>query len=102
MKSTPTLGIEQEVVDKADLFPEVLVQFENWMKSHNLGLTKTYMIVTDGPFDMGRFLYLQCQHSELEFPAYGSHWANLRKVFVNFYRESFYKVNNGHCECRYL
>ena len=53
------------------------------------------MIITDGPFDMGRFMYLQCQQSSIEFPDNLTYWANLRKVFVNFYKESFYSNNNN-------
>ena len=88
-------GIEQNVVDEADTFEKVLQSFQRWMQSHSLGLSKTFMIVTDGPFDMGRFMYLQCQQSRIEFPEYLSHWANLRKVFINFYKESFYSYSNN-------
>lgn len=62
---------------------------------HGLGTRNSYLIVTDGPFDMGRFMYLQCQQSALDFPDFLSHWANLRKVYVNFYKESFYS-HGGH------
>ena len=30
-------GIEQETVDKAEVFQDVLIRFESWMKSHGLG-----------------------------------------------------------------
>lgn len=83
-------GIEQNVVDEADVFCNVLQSFEAWMLGHGLGLTKSYLIVTDGPFDMGRFMYLQCQQSQIGFPDRLTYWANLRKVFVNFYKKSFY------------
>ena len=56
-------GIEQEVVDKADVFEDVLKKFEAWMQKHGLGTEKSYVLITDGPFDMGRFMYLQCQQS---------------------------------------
>ena len=88
-------GIEQNTVDAADTFDKVLHAFEKWMQQHSMGLSKTFMIVTDGPFDMGRFMYLQCQQSGIEFPGYLAHWANLRKVFINFYKESFYSYNNN-------
>jgi 3'-5' exoribonuclease 1 len=91
-------GIEQKVVDEAEPFEAVHKKFIKWLESHGLGITKTYLIITDGPFDMGRFLYLQCKHSNLDYPSYGSFWANLRKVFVNFYKEGFYanQNNNAH------
>jgi len=83
-------GIEQEVVDKADVFEDVLKKFEAWMQKHGLGTEKSYVLITDGPFDMGRFMYLQCQQSGIPFPEHATYWSNLRKVFVNFYKESFY------------
>lgn len=36
-------GIEQEVVDKAKVFPDVLQQFQNWLKSHGLGKLYTFL-----------------------------------------------------------
>lgn len=90
-------GIEQEIVDKAEVFSQVLDRFSSWMtEKHGLGTKKSYVIITDGPFDMGRFMYLQCQHSKIEFPEYLSYWANLRKVFVNFYKSSFYSNFNSY------
>lgn len=85
-------GIDQETVDAADTFPMVHQRFVEWMEvKHGLGSRATYLIVTDGPFDMGRFMYLQMRHLGHDYPAYASHWANLRKVFANFYKEGFYK-----------
>ena len=53
-------------------------------------------MVTDGPFDMGRFLYLQTRHIRMPFPYnYASTWANLRKCFANFYKGDFYKGSSG-------
>ena len=43
---------------------------------------------------MGRFMNLQCKYSEISYPEYGMYWANLRKLFVNFYKASFYSNNN--------
>ena len=54
-------GIEQEQVDAADTFPKVLDDFEAWLKKNKLGSKYKYAIVTDGPWDMGRFLYGQCK-----------------------------------------
>ena len=52
-------------------------------------------MVTDGPFDMGRFLYLQTRHIGMAFPhSYASTWANLRKCFANFYKGDFYGGNS--------
>ncbi len=60
---------------------------------HHLGEDFTFVVVTDGPFDMGRFLYLQTRHTGAAYPEYAKCWVNLRKVFANYYRSkwSFYK-----------
>ena len=57
-------GIEQTTVDAADPFPVVHDRFLAWMDGHGLreGL---FTLVTDGPFDMGRFLYLQVSALEV-------------------------------------
>ena len=39
-------GITQDVVDNADPFPVVHSRFVRWMRSHSLGITKSYAIVT--------------------------------------------------------
>ena len=96
-------GIDQETVDKADPFPVVHEKYLKWLhEKHNLGVRgegKTFSIVTDGPFDMGRFLYLQTRHIDFEFPEYGRTWINVRKAFANFYKGDFYSIqtnNTGH------
>ena len=44
--------------------------------------------VTDGPFDVGRFLRLSCEQHGLEVPDWARKWINVRKAFANFYRWS--------------
>ena len=56
-------GIEQSTVDAADVFENVHRRFTNWMfAKHELGLTKTYSIVTDGSYSM---LSLSISHFQL-------------------------------------
>ncbi|CAB4058671.1 THEX1 [Lepeophtheirus salmonis] len=62
-------------------------------KTVNARSKYTFSLVTDGPFDMGRFLYLQTRHSSIAFPEYASKWVNLRKCFINYYKPSY---NNIH------
>jgi len=89
-------GISQATVDDADTFDVVHKRFIDWMSNHQLGTRYTYTMVTDGPFDMGRFLYLQTRHIKMPFPySYASTWANLRKCFANFYKGDFYKGSSG-------
>jgi len=79
-------GISQEQVDNAPEFPAVLEQFEEWLAKHKLGSKNKFAMVTDGPWDMGRFLYLQCISSGVSYPNFGKKWINLRKCFSQFYK----------------
>nr|CAD7399242.1 unnamed protein product [Timema cristinae] len=79
-------GITQDQVESAPLFPEVLANFEAWLAKHKLGTKHKYAIVTDGPWDMGRFLYGQCKISDIPYPQFAKKWVNIRKVFSNFYK----------------
>lgn len=79
-------GISQDTVDSSDTFPTVLRAFQDWLTSKRLGSEFTFALVTDGPFDVGRFLRLSCEQSSLRVPAWASRWINLRKIFANFYK----------------
>ncbi|XP_076372373.1 3'-5' exoribonuclease 1-like [Tachypleus tridentatus] len=85
-------GISQETIDGADTFPEVLQKFENWLKDRGLGSDYSFCIATDGPWDMGRFLHLQCQFCKIPFPRWGRKWVNIRKAYTNFYRTKSYSL----------
>lgn len=87
---TELTGITQDQVDNAETFPEVLSHFEAWLLKHELGTKYKYAIVTDGPWDMGRFLYGQCQLSGIPYPSFGKKWINIRKTFSNFYKSKRY------------
>nr|AGH30335.1 Eri-1-2 [Nilaparvata lugens] len=54
-------GIAQETVDKSEEFSGVFTKFNKWLKKHGLDSKSKYAIVTDGPCDMGRFLFGQCE-----------------------------------------
>ncbi len=91
-------GIEQSTVDASEEFPLVHQRFQHWLRvEHRLGIDHTFAIVTDGPFDMGRFLFQQTRHVGETFPEYGSHWVNLRKAFANFYKGDFYSNKGSSC-----
>ncbi|MPC19030.1 3'-5' exoribonuclease 1 [Portunus trituberculatus] len=58
---TNLTGITQDKVNFAPTFPEVLKQFEAWLEERGLTSSETRMtVLTDGSWDMGRFLYQQC------------------------------------------
>jgi len=79
-------GITQETVDSSSQFPAVLEHFESWLEAEGLGTRFSFALVTDGPFDVGRFLRLSCQQADIVVPDWGTRWCNLRKAFANFYR----------------
>ncbi|XP_075223309.1 3'-5' exoribonuclease 1-like [Lycorma delicatula] len=83
---TELTGITQETVNEAEDFILVLKKFELWLQKHKLGSKNKFAFVTDGPWDMCRFLHLQCKISQIQFPYYAKKWINLRKTYSRFYR----------------
>ncbi|XP_063885772.1 3'-5' exoribonuclease 1-like [Scylla paramamosain] len=84
---TNLTGITQDKVNFAPTFPEVLKQFEAWLEDRGLTSSETKMtVLTDGPWDMGRFLYQQCSISGVPYPSWGKQWINIRKSFCNFHK----------------
>ncbi|XP_006884203.1 PREDICTED: 3'-5' exoribonuclease 1 [Elephantulus edwardii] len=79
-------GITQDQVDRADTFPQVLKKVVDWMKLKELGTKYKYSILTDGSWDMSKFLNIQCQLSRLKYPSFAKKWINIRKSYGNFYK----------------
>ncbi|XP_027709531.1 3'-5' exoribonuclease 1 [Vombatus ursinus] len=79
-------GITQEMVDRADTFPQVLRNVVDWMRLKELGTKYKYCILTDGSWDMSKFLNIQCQISRLRYPSFAKKWINIRKSYGNFYK----------------
>uniref|UniRef100_UPI00358F9423 3'-5' exonuclease eri-1-like isoform X1 n=2 Tax=Myxine glutinosa TaxID=7769 RepID=UPI00358F9423 len=77
-------GIKQEVVDGAETFPTVFLHAVEWMQQLGLGTRHTFCILTDGSYDMSRFLYQQCELSSLKFPTFARRWINVRKSFARY------------------
>ncbi|XP_052102016.1 3'-5' exoribonuclease 1-like isoform X2 [Mytilus californianus] len=87
-------GITQDKVDSAEEFPKVLKRMEDWMKSHDLGAKNKFAVLTDGPWDMSRFMYHQCRQNKITYPRWGGKWINLRKAYSNFYQCRRTKLND--------
>ncbi|KFQ40144.1 3'-5' exoribonuclease 1, partial [Mesitornis unicolor] len=79
-------GITQDIVDKADTFPQVLQNVVEWMRQRELGTKYTYSMLTDGSWDMSKFLNIQCRMSRLKYPSFAKKWINIRKSYGNFYK----------------
>lgn len=56
------------------------------MKLKELGTKYKYCILTDGSWDMSKFLNIQCQLSRLKYPPFAKKWINIRKSYGNFYK----------------
>lgn len=78
-------GITQEQVDAAEDFPTVLKRVNDWFLEHGLGTKHTFTVAADGPWDFQKFLYMQCGHSEIPYPAWAQGWIDVRKMFSNWF-----------------
>lgn len=79
-------GITQKLVDEADTFPCVLTQVVQWLQEKELGTKYKYAILTDGSWDMSKFLNIQCRVSRIRYPGFARKWINIRKSYGNFYK----------------
>ncbi|KAM3587857.1 uncharacterized protein V6R79_015389 [Siganus canaliculatus] len=79
-------GITQKMVDEADTFPDVLRRVITWLQERELGTKYKYAILTDGAWDMSKFLNIQCQISRIRYPQFAKKWINIRKSYGNFYK----------------
>lgn len=79
-------GITQKMVDEADLFPVVLERAVAWLQERELGTKYKYAILTDGAWDMSKFLNIQCRLSRIKYPHFAKKWINIRKSYGNFYK----------------
>ncbi|XP_064508275.1 3'-5' exoribonuclease 1 isoform X2 [Pseudopipra pipra] len=79
-------GITQDIVDKADTFPQVLQNVVEWMRQRELGTKYSYSMLTDGSWDMSKFLNIQCRVSRIKYPSFAKKWINIRKSYGNFYK----------------
>lgn len=79
-------GITQKMVDEADTFPGVLRRAVIWLQERELGTKYKYAILTDGAWDMSKFLNIQCRISRIRYPHFAKKWINIRKSYGNFYK----------------
>ncbi|KAJ8339120.1 hypothetical protein SKAU_G00359060 [Synaphobranchus kaupii] len=79
-------GITQETVDKADIFSSVLQRVVVWLQEKELGTKYKYAVLTDGSWDMSKFMNIQCRVSGIRYPQFAKKWINIRKSYGNFYK----------------
>ncbi|KAI3411733.1 hypothetical protein GPALN_001800 [Globodera pallida] len=89
---TQLTGITQKMVDEANTFPEALDMFRCWMAKHGLdglhnkgGNCRRFCYVTDGPWDIAKFMQADCIKWGMPIPHDFRAFLNLRRAFVNFY-----------------
>ncbi|MCB1158670.1 MAG: exonuclease domain-containing protein [Leptospiraceae bacterium] len=78
-------SIQQEDVDKAELFPDVFQKHLAWLKSHDLTENNAF-IVTCGDWDLKSGFPAQCSHSEpvIEVvPPIYQQWHNVKHSFCD-------------------
>ncbi|XP_057880264.1 3'-5' exoribonuclease 1-like, partial [Melospiza georgiana] len=74
-----------DIVDKADIFPQVLQNGIEWMRQWELGTKYSYSMLTDGSWDMSKFLNIQCFISCTKYPSFAKKWINTHN-YGNLYK----------------
>lgn len=80
-------NINQSTIDTAKSFPDVLTEVEHWLNKHHM-FAKSFAVVCDCNADMAKFMRIQCDISNLEFPLWCTQWINIMKTFRQFYTVS--------------
>lgn len=88
-------GIEQRSVDSADTLDVVLSEFDRFLRDHGLSATKgegteasrlrTFVITTDGPWDVLSFLRKECLRKDLSLQAYWDNFVDVRHQYALWY-----------------
>ncbi|KAA8580346.1 hypothetical protein FQN60_005881 [Etheostoma spectabile] len=74
---------------KPELNPQLsdfCVKLTGITQERELGTTYKYAILTDGAWDMSKFLNIQCRLSHIRYPQFAKKWINIRKSYGNFYK----------------
>ncbi|CAP30907.1 Protein CBG11812 [Caenorhabditis briggsae] len=84
-------GIQQDAVDKADIFSVVYQQFLEWLKKHNLDERK-FAFACDGRQDMWRLAQYQFLLIKENFPAIFRQWININRIFQDIAKEKYLSI----------
>lgn len=79
---TDLCGITQDMVEGQPVLPDVLKQFDGWMKSEKLldgGVN--FCFVTCGDWDLKTALPANCNYLQLSYPDYLKRWINIKSYF---------------------
>ena len=76
-------GIEQETVDKADIFLDVFKEFRCWLDS--LGMyEQDFILVSCGDWDFKICLPKQAKISGIKLPSFCYRWMNIKKIVQKY------------------
>jgi len=84
-------GIEQDNIESAQTLDTVLLEFEQFLRNNGLvspkvdatGSSRTFAIVTDGPWDVLAFLRKECQRKNLPLQQYWNQFVDVRHWFAS-------------------
>lgn len=85
---TELTGIQQRSVDEADTLDVVLKEFDQFLRDKGLvstnggAVTKSFVITTDGPWDVLSFLRKECQRKKFPIQAYWDNFVDVRHWFA--------------------
>jgi len=89
---TELTGIEQSSVDKAATLDVVLLEFDQFLRQHGLVSAKagveasrSFVITTDGPWDVLSFLRKECQRKGLPLQTYWDNFVDVRHWFAAWF-----------------
>merc|ERR1712217_946501 len=88
---TELTGIEQSDVDRADPLQTVLDEFHEHLLEHDfvcvradrVGNHRLFMICTDGPWDLRKFLFPECRRKRIMLHSYWERYADVRQSFAD-------------------
>jgi 3'-5' exoribonuclease 1 len=92
---TELTGIDQGSVDTADTLDVVLLEFDRFLRDHGLTTMKSesadqarlrsFVIATDGPWDVLSFLRKECQRKGLPLQTYWDYFVDVRRQYAAWY-----------------
>jgi ERI1 exoribonuclease 3 len=71
------------MVENQPKFPQVLQEFDEWMKKEEMLGPNQSLFVTCGDWDLKTMLTNQCANTSLYAPTYFHDWLNVKSAFAN-------------------
>ena len=78
---TELTGITQEMVEHEATFPEVLSDFDRWIRNETRDASDSFTFIICGDWDLKSMLPRQCLLSGVAVPDYFMRWINVKKSY---------------------